>query len=204
MGERESRKNARRNPFRAGGSSKTNSAPPPPKTIDIDFATQRICPSCGKTIKISYNFCKFCGTDITQIDAIGDSDPVLKQLAIAAISDPEPEIRKEAVDTLGNFEEKKVIGLLTYVLLNDADEDVRKEAADELGDIHHPLSLNVFSKALQDPSAKVRKEAIEGLKKIKKKNKPKKIEKDIDKDRVEKIQERIDEELEEAEPDEEE
>jgi len=61
---------------------------------------------------------------------------------------------------------------LAYILLNDRDEIVRKEAADELGDFAHPHSLDVLAKALKDPSPIVRKEAIEGLKKIKKKNKP--------------------------------
>ncbi|GAH93158.1 unnamed protein product, partial [marine sediment metagenome] len=53
----------------------------------------------------------------------------------------------------------------------------RKEAADELGDLHHPHSLDVLAKALKDRSSIVRKEAIEGLKKIKQMNKPEKIDK---------------------------
>jgi HEAT repeat protein len=56
-------------------------------------------------------------------------------------------------------------------------ELVRKEAANELGDIHHPHSLDVLAKALKDRSPSVRKEAIEGLKKIKQMNKPEKIDK---------------------------
>ena len=140
----------------------------------IDFNTQRVCPSCGKAIKISHNFCKFCGVDLSAIEAIGSSDEISKQLAITAVTDPDPGVRKEAVDTLGGFEEKKVLGVLSYVLLNDPNEEVRKEAADELGDIHHPYSMDVLSKALKDESPLVRKEAIEGLKKIKRKIKPEK------------------------------
>ncbi len=189
MGERENRRNPKRNPFKAGKVSQPSSAPP--QKADIDFSTQRICPACGKVIKLDFNFCKFCGVDLSEIEAIGDSDQILKQLAIAAVSDPEPEVREEAVDTMGNFGEKKVLGVLTYILLNDPDEKVRKQAADELGDIHHPISLNVLSMALKDSSPKVRKEVIEGLKKIKKKNKPKEFEKK--KDRIEKIQKRIEE-----------
>ncbi len=41
-----------------------------------------------------------------------------------------------------------------------------------MGDLHHPYSLNPLAKALKDESPIVRKEAIEGLKKIKKKTKP--------------------------------
>ncbi|MHA2283777.1 MAG: HEAT repeat domain-containing protein [Promethearchaeota archaeon] len=145
-----------------------------PSSSFIDFNTQRVCPSCGKAIKISHNFCKYCGVDLSAIEAIGNSDEISKQLAITAVTDPDPEVRKEAVDTLGDFGEKKVLGVLSYVLLNDPNEEVRKEAADELGDLHHPYSMDVLSKALKDESPLVRKEAIEGLKKIKRKIKPEK------------------------------
>ena len=156
------------NPYRV------KQAAPSPNRSFIDFNTQRVCPSCGKAIKIAHNFCKFCGVDLSEIEAIGNSDEISKQLAITAATDPDAGVRKEAVDTLGDFGEKKILGVLTYVLLNDPDEEVRKEAADELGDLHHPYSMDVFAKALKDESPLVRKEAIEGLKKIKKKIKPEK------------------------------
>ncbi len=139
----------------------------------IDFKTQRVCPACGKILKIDFNFCKYCGKDLSGIKAIGTSDVVSSSLATTAATDSSPEVRKEAVDTLGSFKSKKVLGVLTYVLLNDPDEKVRKEAADELGDLHHPYSLDALALALKDPSAIVRKEAISGLKKIKEKNKAK-------------------------------
>jgi len=144
----------------------------PPKKPVIDFNTRRICPACGRDIKITHNFCKYCGVDLSAIEPIG-RDEISKQLAITAVTDPDPEVRKEAVDTLGDFGDNRVLGVLTYVLLNDTDENVRKEAADELGNLHHPFSLDTLAKALRDESALVRKEAIEGLKKIKKKSKPK-------------------------------
>ena len=164
----------------------------------IDLNTQRVCPSCGKAIKISHNFCKFCGVDLSAIEAIGNSDEISKQLAITAATDPDPGVRKEAVDTLGDFGEKKVLGVLTYVLLNDPNEEVRKEAADELGDLHHPYSMEVLAKALKDESPMVRKEAIEGLKKIKKKVKPEKQSKGKPEERADvEPEERADEESEE-------
>ena len=144
----------------------------PPTRTFIDFNTRRICPACGNDIKIHHNFCKYCGVDLSAIDSIGNSDEISKQLAITATTDPDAEVRREAVDTLGDFGEIKVLGVLTYVLLHDPNENVRMEAADELGDLHHPYSLDVLAKALKDVSPLVRKEAIEGLKKIKKKNKP--------------------------------
>ncbi len=144
----------------------------PPTRSFIDFNTRRICPACGNNIKIHHNFCKYCGVDLSAIEPIGNSDEISKQLAITATTDPDAEVRREAVDTLGDFGETKVLGVLTYVLLHDPNENVRMEAADELGDLHHPYSLDVLAKALKDVSPLVRKEAIEGLKKIKKKNKP--------------------------------
>jgi HEAT repeat protein len=109
------------------------------------------------------------------------------------------------VDTLGELGENEVLGIFAYILLNDRDALVRKEAADELGDFAHPHSLDVLAKALKDPSPIVRKEAIEGLKKIKKKNKPEKkveVEKEEEKppETIENVQEIADNnDLEESE-----
>jgi len=139
----------------------------------FDFDTQRICPKCGKAILIDHNFCKYCGQDLGDIKPIGKGDAVNKNLALSALTDPSPEVRKEAIDTLGGFKDKSALGVLTYILMNDSDENVRKEAADELGDIHHPLSQDALIQALRDNSPIVRKEALEGLKKIKEKLKPK-------------------------------
>ena len=164
-----------RNPYKVRNSPQSQNNPGNPEFID--FNTQRVCPSCGRVIKISHNFCKYCGVDLSRIEAIGTTDEISKQLAITAVSDPNADVRKEAVDTLGNFGDTKVLGVLTYVMLHDPDPEVRREAVDELGDLHHPYSLEVLAKALKDESPEVRKEAIEGLKKIKKKVKEKKMEK---------------------------
>lgn len=142
----------------------------------IDFSTQRVCPACGKAIKIDHNFCKYCGVDLSEIEAIG-TDNILRPLAMTAVTDTDADVRKEALDTIGGFKDKKALGLLTYVLANDPDPRCRKEAADELGDMHHPYSLDALAKALQDKDPEVRKEAIEGLKKIKEHTKEKKLKK---------------------------
>ena len=134
----------------------------------LDFNLHRICPACGKIIKMTHSFCKFCGTNISSISPIGRSDEVTKTLSDTAISDPNPDVRKSAVASIGEFGENDIIGLLSYILLNDPDESVRIETASELGKLHHPYSLDVLAKALKDKSALVRKEAIEGLKNIKK------------------------------------
>lgn len=158
--------NGIRNPYRNGASRSV------PKKLNVDFNSERVCPSCGKVIKISHNFCKYCGVDLSKIHPIGNTDEISKNLAIAASSDTDVSVRKEAVETLGGFEDTKNLGVITWVLLNDPDWKVRKEAADELGDIAHPYSMDALAKAMKDPHPEVREEAIEGLKKIKEKNKP--------------------------------
>jgi len=145
--------------------------PSEPSKFSIDFSTQRICPGCGETIHIENNFCDYCSVNLKDIAPIGDSDEILKQMAITALMDPSASVRKETIDSLGGFKEEKVLGVLTRVLLNDSDDKVRKEAADEIGDLHHQISTNALKKALNDESENVRKEVIKGLKKIKEKNK---------------------------------
>ena len=186
--------NSNSNPYRIGN--------PNPGDF-IDFNTQRVCPSCGKAIKIDHNFCKYCGVDLSDIEPIGRSDKVSKQLAITAVTDPDASVRKQALDTLGSFKDKGLLGVLTYVLFNDPDPICRKEAADELGDIHHRYSLEALAAALKDEDAEVRKEAIEGLKKIKEKNKPKKLEKGKAEERLKDSEEseQLEEPVEEVEED---
>lgn len=139
------------------------------KGLDIDFETQRFCPVCGKIIEREIDTCNLCNADLSDVDPLGMADEVSIHLANTALTDPNFNVRKEAVDTLGGFKEKHNLGLLTYILLNDPNEEVRKEAADELGDIHHPYSLDVLKKAMSDKSPIVRKEVISGLKALKKK-----------------------------------
>ena len=170
------------NPYRVRNAPTNTPQPGKPKDAPIDFKLNRICPICGKVIKINHNFCKFCGVDLSSIIPLGDSDKTLIELAKTALTDPNADVRRDAVDTIGDLGESEVLGILTYILLNDVDALVRKEAADELGNKHNPISIDILTKALKDRSPIVRKEAIEGLKKIKKMNKPKEqLEKRVEK-----------------------
>jgi len=174
MGNDKYNQNRTNNPYRINREPVRETNPSSFTKPRVNFETQRICASCGKAIKIEHSFCKFCGVDLSGIQPLGYSDRTLKELANTALTDSNPGVRKDAVDTLGELGENEVLGVFAYILLNDEDEIVRKEAADELGDFAHPHSLDVLAKALKDPSPVVRREAIEGLKKIKKKNKPEK------------------------------
>jgi hypothetical protein len=176
MGNHNNYPNPHNNPYRFINQPSERKMPVNQQTPKIDFNVNRICPSCGKIISLNHNFCKFCGVDLSGLRPMQDADRAMRELAKTALTDPNADVRKDAVDTLGDFGELEVLGVLAYILLNDPDENVRKEAADELGDLHHIISLDVLAKALKDKSPIVRKEAIEGLKKIKKKNKPEKQE----------------------------
>ncbi len=192
MGKDNFTPNSNNNPYKVGNSPTPQQTSGNPSGTFIDFNTQRVCPACGKAININHNFCKFCGVDLSEIEPIGKSqDKITIQLAITAVTDPDASVRKEALDTLGSFKDKKILGVLTYVLFHDPDPECRKEAADELGDLHHPYSLEALAAALkEDENAEVRKEAIEGLKKIKEKNKPKKQDKGKPKEKIEKSEEK--------------
>ncbi|NHJ25114.1 MAG: hypothetical protein EAX89_11090 [Candidatus Lokiarchaeota archaeon] len=161
-----------KNPYRVSREPVRQPVAEKVSSTNVDFDTQRICPSCGKLIKISHNFCKFCGVDLSSIPALGESDKTLKALSVAALTDLDYEVRKDAIASLEELGGKEILGVFTYVLLNDLHELVRKEAADKLGNIHNPISLDILTKALKDKSPLVRKAAIEALKKIKKMNKP--------------------------------
>jgi HEAT repeat protein len=176
MGNHTNYPNPNKNPYVVKTKSNETKDQSSKPISQIDFNVNRICPSCGKIISLKHNFCKFCGVDLAGLQPMQTGDRTVRELAKTALTDPNADVRKDAVSTLGDFGEYEVLGVLAYILLNDPDENVRKEAADELGDLHHIMSLDVLAKALKDRSPIVRKEAIEGLKKIKKKNKPQKRE----------------------------
>jgi hypothetical protein len=160
------------NPYKVRNAPSNSQNQAQPKDSPIDFKTDRICPACGKIIRISHNFCKFCGIDLSTIIPLGNSDRTLIELGKTALTDPNADVRRDAVDTIGDLGENDVLGILTYILINDIDAFVRKEAADELGKKHNSISIDILTRTLKDRSPIVRKQAIEALKKIKKMAKP--------------------------------
>jgi len=85
---------------------------------------------------------------------------------IKALGDKDPEVREDAVDSLAEFEDEKVIMHLTKVLLNDKDEDVRANAADVLGELGGENARDALIQALQDEDAGVRESAVDALAEI--------------------------------------
>ncbi|MFX1496124.1 MAG: HEAT repeat domain-containing protein [Promethearchaeota archaeon] len=156
------------NPYKVRNTPSKVQNQTPPKDTPINFKTERVCPACGKIIKISHNFCKFCGIDLSTIIPLGDSDRTVIELAKTALTDQDADVRRDAVNTIGDLGERDVLGILTYILINDIDALVRKEAANELGNKHNTISIDILTKALKDRSPIVRKQAIEALKRIKK------------------------------------
>ena len=175
MGYHYKQSNQNDNPYRVNKPVQNEQNSKKPLRSPIDFESQRICPSCGKVLNVHHNFCKFCGVDLSAIKSLSQSDRTLKELATMSLTDPNAEVRANAVAALGEFEELEALGVLTHILINDPHPIVRKQAAHELGVLHHPLSLDVLAKALRDKAPSVRKEAIDGLKMIKLKSKQKEV-----------------------------
>jgi hypothetical protein len=174
MGNHTNYPNPNKNPYVVKTKSNETRDQSNKQITQIDFNINRICPSCGKIISLKHNFCKFCGMDLAGLQPMQTGDRTVRELAKTALTDPNADVRTDAVSTLGDFGEYEVLGVLAYILLNDPNESVRREAAEKIGDLHHIISLDILAKSLKDRSSIVRKEAIEGLKKIKKKNEPQK------------------------------
>lgn len=156
--------------------------------VSFNFKENRFCPRCGSIIGISRKSCEICKADISAIEPMGEKDKKLKTLLLKAFN-PNASIRKKAINDIGENKDVKVLGILTHALLNDPDEAVRKEAADELGDFKNSISVYALEKAAKDESENVKKEAIEGLKKIKEQSEKgaiKKSKSDIKKEKLEK------------------
>jgi hypothetical protein len=85
---------------------------------------------------------------------------------VKALKDRDPEVREEAVDSLAELEDERVIVYLTDVLLNDNNEDVRGSAAEALGDLGDERAVDPLIQALRDKDAGVRESAINALAEI--------------------------------------
>jgi hypothetical protein len=82
---------------------------------------------------------------------------------LKALGDKDPEVREEAVYSLVDIRDERVIVHLTQVLLNDTDEEVRESAAEALGDLRDKRGIAPLVEALRDKDTGVRESAVDAL-----------------------------------------
>lgn len=84
------------------------------------------------------------------------------QALIGALKDSNVEVRRAAVRSLSNFEDRSAIPALREAL-RDSDAEVRANAVEALGDLHDAGSADVIAALIKDPNRDVRSHAIEAL-----------------------------------------
>ena len=81
---------------------------------------------------------------------------------IGALRDPNVEVRRAAVNSLGNLEDHTAIPALREAL-KDEDAEVRAGALEALGNLEDAASADAIAAMLKDPNREVRAKAIEAL-----------------------------------------
>jgi beta-lactamase regulating signal transducer with metallopeptidase domain len=84
------------------------------------------------------------------------------QALIGALKDSNVEVRRAAVRSLSNFEDRSAIPGLREAL-RDSDAEVRAHAVEALGDLHDVASADAIAALIKDPNRDVRSHAIEAL-----------------------------------------
>lgn len=84
------------------------------------------------------------------------------QALIGALKDSNVEVRRAAVRSIGNFEDRTAIPALREAL-RDSDAEVRAHAVEALGDMHDAASADAIAALIKDPNRDVRSHAIEAL-----------------------------------------
>src|SRR5262249_7960241 len=93
-----------------------------------------------------------------------DSEKVVPAL-LAALRDSDPEVRRNALETLTSFGEKaEGAGPVVRDLLErDRDQEVRRCAASALGAFKDKEAVSILVKTLEDPNPMLRIEAVRSL-----------------------------------------
>lgn len=78
--------------------------------------------------------------------------------------DPSTDVKREAVETLGELKDNRTIPVLVEVAQSQTNEDVAREAAETLGEINDPAAVEALERiARNHPSDEVMAEAVETL-----------------------------------------
>jgi HEAT repeat protein len=80
-----------------------------------------------------------------------------------SLADPDPQIRKRAIESTARSGDHRLISLL-IPLLNDEEEQIRLAGVRALGSLKDPICLRPLIKKLNDPSSRVRTAAMRSLK----------------------------------------
>ena len=102
-------------------------------------------------------------------EALGDavnSENDVSALVSLARSHSRAEVRREAIETLGNVHEESAVGALIAIARNDAYPELRRAAIEALGDQHNAVAFEALrSIALGNgpEHARVRRRAVEIL-----------------------------------------
>ena len=84
------------------------------------------------------------------------------ELLIQRLGSPDPKVRRESAEQLGELGDRRAIPALGG-LVKDLDEETRFRAVEALAKMFAPDTVPFLSAALRDPSGRVKQTAIEGL-----------------------------------------
>ena len=91
-----------------------------------------------------------------------DTNRAIVLALIGVLRDPNVEVRRAAVNSLGNFEDHTAVPALREALKDD-DAEVRAGALEALGNLEDVGSADAIAALLKDPNKDVRAKAIEAL-----------------------------------------
>jgi HEAT repeat protein len=99
---------------------------------------------------------------ILSLKQFAGADPAARETIRNLVHDPNVEVRREAVDALGDLGDRESAGLVAE-MLNDPDPGVRREAIDSFADWGHGEATPLISRMLNDADENVRREALRAL-----------------------------------------
>lgn len=96
------------------------------------------------------------------IDVLGKEGSLALDHLILRLNDPEPQVRKVVIESLGKLRDSRTIDSLLH-RLSDPDQEVRDTSAKALGNFGSPKVLELLISQLDNSDWRVRKAAADGL-----------------------------------------